>query len=482
METRETADSFADALIHPAIDYRNETLFLGFKAEYQDGERYILVYSTPEGKIGSKVFDTDIKRPEIKMGGKAYYVKNFTDRVLYLPNLVEKWSDTELQTLIAGGSKSQTRESVFKAIKEEVLRYIEIDTIHADLISAYVILTYLSPVTGTIPYLHLKAQKATGKTQTLSVLEKLCFSALATTPTSASLRDYADATRGTLLIDQADDLRNDKDTDLVSALTAGYKVGAKRTLKVKKGGKYTNATYQLFSPKVFASILPLKEDLKDRCIIVPLYKATKNYPSPEEEGITDWKELRSRLYHLVLQDHSHFLMELKAVKLEGKNKRLVGRRRELWQGIEAVFKFCGVSENIVDKARQQFVSGYTFSESTDTTLEITVAEVVYRLLGDKNGWLYLSDIRKEVWEAGGFVEEEEYMTEQKQTTKVVWAIEKLNLASAVLPKGSRGKRFTFDRRDVERVLRGMGKLTIDKEDLEDNKKVNATDNEKALVS
>src|SRR5207247_1721896 len=105
------------------------------------------------------------------------------------------------------------------------------------------------------------------------LLQHLCLNAIKARPTIAALGDTIDSFRGTYLIDQADGLGRKGTEDFMDIIADSYKrSGGKRMFvtineKSKTRSVVEQATY---SPKAFASIRELPDDLRDRCLIIPL--------------------------------------------------------------------------------------------------------------------------------------------------------------------------------------------------------------------
>jgi hypothetical protein len=190
------------------------------------------------------------------------------------------------------------------------------------IVAAWAIGTYFFPLFSAYPFLHVKAPKGSGKSQCLTLLLQVCCNAIKARPTFAALSDTVDALRGTYLIDQADALSRRQHEDLLDILTDSYKRGGgKRRLRVQdKRGQWRTVEQETYSPKTFASIKDLPEDLRDRCLIVPLIRSQQNFLAPDEDT-EDWKTIRGHLYRLLLTEHTTVANVYAIRKREYKTRR-----------------------------------------------------------------------------------------------------------------------------------------------------------------
>ncbi|MGD0577122.1 MAG: hypothetical protein ABSA74_03555, partial [Candidatus Staskawiczbacteria bacterium] len=373
---------FDGELLHPSLDIKNGILIIGFRyREKADEEKELFLIAKNQNIVhqtGIGFFEDD---------GKKYFLEKGKRKLM---RIEERWSITALNDFLNdyANVKSNTfinPKSVFEQIKQLGKKYVELERDEDySILAAWVIGTYFFPIFSAYSFLNIKAPKRSGKSQCLNLLNQLCFNAVKARPTLAALGDTVDALRGTYLIDQADSLDRKGGEELLDILTDSYKKsgGKRRVVNFDKKKSREILEFETYSPKVFASIRELPEDLRDRCFIVPLVRSQRNFPSPDDEN-ENWKEVRGNLYKLTLTHFdliaSHYLVQ----KIHYKNQSdIVGRELELWLPLEIIFKSLGV-ENELEAAKKRFLSQYGFAEYEPMEIEEEVAKVILNELEDK---------------------------------------------------------------------------------------------------
>jgi len=128
------------------------------------------------------------------------------------------------------------------------------------------------------PYLSIRSpEKRCGKTRLLKVLRVVTFNAgpLTALPTEAQLYRGAASTGGVQLFDEMEGLRGDKERydALISVLNVGFERGGVVTRLEKRGDRFEEQRYEVFTPRALAGIAALKDVLADRAL--PIYMARK---------------------------------------------------------------------------------------------------------------------------------------------------------------------------------------------------------------
>lgn len=143
----------------------------------------------------------------------------------------------------------------------------------------WILHTHAFEASETTPYMSLSsAEKRSGKTRLLEVLELLVRSALpaANISTAAVFRVIEDR-QPTLLLDEIDAIftpKTDKE-ELRGILNAGYRQGA--VVYRMGGAKMTTLEpFSVFCPKVFAGIGELPDTIRDRSVGIRLERRTRD--------------------------------------------------------------------------------------------------------------------------------------------------------------------------------------------------------------
>ena len=173
---------------------------------------------------------------------------------------------------------------VLDAALVELARYV-IAPLHrlatAVLWSAYVHLLPRADLgIDVAPRLGIRSKiKRSGKSTLLEAVDNLTPNpVLAGSITPSSTFRIIDATHATLLIDEADNIVNkNSNPDLLAILNSGHRrrtAYVLRSIPTENGG-WVHARFNTFTGIAFAGLDVLPETLQDRCIALPLHKATR---------------------------------------------------------------------------------------------------------------------------------------------------------------------------------------------------------------
>lgn len=445
---------FKGEFLHPSLDVKNGLLVLGFRFISKDlKEREIFVVATNKGIsiYQNEHFEIDQKRYFVEMKGGL-----LTKRLL--AKIEERWDLEGLLSFIdeynSAKSKATSIKEIFEKTKILLRKYVELETEEDySLISAWIIGTYFFPIFSAYSFLHIKAPKQSGKTQCLNFLNQICFNAVKAKPSMPALCDTVDSLRGIYLIDQADLLKRKGNEELTEILTDSYKrQGGKRRIRFsEKRGGWKTIEQEAYSPKAFASVGELPEDLADRCITIPLIKSRRNFPEPSEEN-ENWREIRGEFYKILLTEFSIIKNTYDVLNTQYRqDSKIVGRDLELWLPSETILKYC-VEENQINQIRKRFSQLYGYTEYEPNELEKEIIETVYRLLNDNERvTIRPSEIRKEIQDENlwDFWKDRDLKPHQKDIG-VGFIIKKLNLSSE--KKGTnKGVAYLFEKEKVLRI-------------------------------
>ncbi len=442
-----TIDYFEDIAFHPSLDIKHDILLLGFrvKPEMNKEENLFVVVSKDVMQV--------IKEGVFAINGNTY---NIDVKGRKLAKLSKQWSKNELDSFRKERFENLTSvapQEVITKVTDALKKYVELDEPDYTIVSAWIVGTYFFPIFSAYPYLHIKAPKGSGKTQCLSFLNQTCFNATKARASLPAMRDTVDSLRGTYLMDQADALRRPNMEDFLDILTDSYKRGGGdvRKMIADKGKNWSLEEFQAYGPKGFASIHPLPEDLRDRCIIVALTKSGKNFhPLNEEDSL--WKELRGELYKLLVSHFSSILMEYQVRTIAYKhNPSMVGRELELWLPLEVLMERFGVPPSEQRQAKERFLSQYGFAEAQVNDLEREVIERIRKSIGEQ---LEITLTPKEIADTIDSLWFEDVDTLKQRSAEVGKIISKFNLSTRKLPRNKQGERYVFAKEKVEKIYQG----------------------------
>jgi len=256
---------------------------------------------------------------------------------------VTRWEYSDIQAYLEGNTPDPVE--VYLETERLLDGYIDFrDEGTSDVLALWAMGTYLYPLFEAFPYMGLMGPKGSGKTKTLSIVAKLAFNARVSSNMSpASLFRVVQATRGMLGIDEAERLSNSKDpvaADLRLLLNAGYKRGSPAIRC--EGDDHKVVEFEVYGPKMIASIRGLEDVLESRCILINMLRTAgpKGNLVVSEYG-EGWARARHGLYCFALQ---HFTgvrdCYLRGAGAEGLNNR----QAELWRPLLAIATYlddCG---------------------------------------------------------------------------------------------------------------------------------------------
>ncbi len=217
---------------------------------------------------------------------------------------VSRWSYLHIQEFLKGYTPDAIE--VLHRVESLYTKYIDFekpDT--ATVLTLWTIGTYFYPLFEAYPYVALQGTKGSGKSKTIGLTEKLAFNArVSSSLSAASLFRIVQATRGTLGIDEGERLayRNDPVAgDLRLLLNSGYKRGSP-ALRVEGDGERREVKeFQVYAPKMLASIAGLEEVLGSRCIAVTMLRTMDERGNLAiSERAEEWASVRHDLYSLAL--------------------------------------------------------------------------------------------------------------------------------------------------------------------------------------
>lgn len=170
------------------------------------------------------------------------------------------------------------------------------DDIYYDLMPLFVMGTYVYRLFQAITYIHFNGTRAAGKSQNLRLLRAFGFNTKwASNMSSASLYRQVAGSPGVICIDEAESFDGERGEELRRLLNAGYIQGETAMRTEAQGDSWVVKSYEVFVPKVIASINPLEPTIQTRCIVVPMAPALRKIP---EFDFTEerWAQTRDRLY------------------------------------------------------------------------------------------------------------------------------------------------------------------------------------------
>jgi hypothetical protein len=258
--------------IHPAQDYHDSTFYYGTKIQGKD----YLVTSSQEmiPLIACPSRGITLVEPQLSMA---------------------RYSHSRVLDYFAG-MESETPNALHADIVSYIRKHIYFPMLETyDLAGVWILGTYLFRAFRYFPYLHLNAEKGSGKTLLMELMSPIAFNGvLLSQPPASTVLKLIKQDSASLFIDEAEGLGSNKSS--FSQLRSILKTGFARSGVYYSGDEM----YRTYSPKCFAGINVLDDVLADRTITVRMIRKT-GYETTELYRETplmrkEQSELRDRLY------------------------------------------------------------------------------------------------------------------------------------------------------------------------------------------
>jgi hypothetical protein len=363
-------------LVHPALDFTEDTAYVGLALQHKNpnGLKKQRLYLVTETEI-FEASTEELEKRKIELSHPS------------LPKQNKSWSNEGVKKHINDKDYAGL-EDLFKLLKTQLLKYIDFkDKRCYDLVALYNIGTYFFPLFDAYAYLHINGLTDSGKTQLLKVCENIAFNAeLHGNISSASLFRLVEASRCTLLIDENEEMANpQKGEEFRKLLLNGYKKGGKVTRSDMSSRSYDPTSFEVYSPKIIASIAVPDNVLGSRCIeIVMQPTSNKELAGKVVKDGPEWQEIRDLLYAFLFRKWRKVRESFETLENQGD---LSNRDWELWRPILAIARvvsgetYDGMLALGHEKAEQRKVDHY-FTE------EYTLAEVLNEIVvTDDYYWL-----------------------------------------------------------------------------------------------
>lgn len=435
---------FRGEFLHPSLDIKDAVLILGFRHMTEEREEKEIFLITKKGEVEPSEKDS------FEFEGKMYFIEKEGRKIA---RLEEKWGFFKLNNFLKNfyeGRPLPTLKDIYNKNKELLKKYVELEQeIDYSILASWITGTYFFSIFSAYPFLHIKAPKRSGKSQCLNFLKQVCFNAIKARPSLAALGDTVDSLRGVYLIDQADSLGRKGNEDLLDILADSYKKegGKRRIIDLDKRKGRRVLEFETYSPKVFASIKELPEDLGDRCLIIPLIRSQKNFPSPDEES-EDWREIRGEFYQVLIKYYG--LVGSTYLKLKTEyhiNPVMVGRELELWLPLQVMFEVC--AENKIEEAKKRFKQLYGYTEYQANELEKEIIEAICKSFnpGEEKITLRPQKIREEITETTW---PDKLLSSHQRDIRIGFVIKKFNLSSEK-KSTSKGISYVLEKEKVSKI-------------------------------
>jgi hypothetical protein len=280
-------------------------------------------------------------------------------------------------------------------VKAFIETYIDLqDNRLYDVLSAWVMATWVPEVWVSVPYLHIIGPKSSGKTRLLEVLQALCYRAIlsANISESAVFRSVQ-SFKPTLLLDEAEIYTKESRESIQNLLNAGYRRGQ---VAIRIGKDTTTETpklelFEVFGFKALAGTGGYKDTLESRSIRISMERNIR------EVGLIIDQNLATRIRTRLLLWRWRFLHNFSQNMSEfyerafNSLKFCNGRLLELFTPLVIISNYG--HENIIDYVKE-VLGDLREEEATSVEAEIVgcLLEIKDSLKSGKFATKYLADL------------------------------------------------------------------------------------------
>ena len=227
-----------------------------------------------------------------------------------------RWNMNKLQQWVHASKaepyKTLSPFDLFNQIKAQFKKYVWFDDEqYYNILPLWIIGTYCYELFQAYPYINLWGLKNTGKTKVMQLSGILSFNSQVFINMSvASLFRIIEKDNPTLFIDEAENLwqpqqkGDDETSEIVACLNAGWMKGSQVPRVEKIDGKQQVIKFNVYCPKMLASIKGLKGALDTRCIRIIMVRPIGQPVSQlwfDQDDI-ELLALRDEIYPFILEN------------------------------------------------------------------------------------------------------------------------------------------------------------------------------------
>jgi hypothetical protein len=165
---------------------------------------------------------------------------------------------------------------IYGLIEKTIRKYCDLKEDFYNIISLWVIGTYIHKGFSTYPYLFFNAMKGSGKSRLLALIKNLSYNGKHIVSVSESVL-FRTAYNSTFCIDEFESVASKDKGALRELLNAAYKNGMcverAKKISINKEDKYVTEKFNVYCPIAMANIWGMENVLSDRCISLIIEKS-----------------------------------------------------------------------------------------------------------------------------------------------------------------------------------------------------------------
>jgi len=284
----------------------------------------------------------DLEDIVFEQAGDEYIVFNKTTHEITRQKSVETFAPLE-EIPWKPVADAQPYEDIWSEVRQYLYEHIDI-TSGYDILTAWVLATWIPERWDAVPYLFFYGPAGSGKTWALEVLASISFRPFMSASTTLPVIFRAcDLWHPTLFLDETEVYLSKERGEIMHLLNAGYRKGfpATRIEETEDGLKVK--IFDCFGFKALAGTRAFVETLKSRCIVFNMSKATREIKTKIDMQRAEQLRMKLLMYrfHMLSQKE-----ELKETEIN-----LSGRLRELFVPLITVATI-GAKGSIMNEAQK----------------------------------------------------------------------------------------------------------------------------------
>lgn len=267
---------------------------------------------------------------------------------------------------LEGESVMKNNEQLYEDIKSYIKTYLDTSNREVSLLVLYASATHVFSKYRNFPILHITGDYETGKNRRLDLIGRLCFNpSLYVNPSYPSLFRKNDDEKGTIMIDEADELMTN--SSMKAFLLAGYQKGQKvaRVVSDDKHLKgYRTVEFDVYGPKVIVTREGTDDEaLNSRFITIitlPMSKECNVAHTLPENALKEGEEIRKDIESM-FADRVNF-------QANDINLNLKGRDAQLFECLKDVANIFGPMA--VNELKEFIVTDYIPESMYNTAMSL----------------------------------------------------------------------------------------------------------------
>jgi len=230
---------------------------------------------------------------------------------------------------ISEGGFSMKNETLYKDLKSYFAIYVDTNELEISLLVIYSCATHLYQRYSNFPILHITGDSGTGKNRRVNLIRNICHEPnFHTNPTIAVLFRTTGATRGTLIIDEADAILDSQ--RVRNFFLSGYEQGAVIQRMVQDNHHimgFRSQGFEIYGPKILVTREGTDDEaLNSRFITIVTLPMPVDSEVPyilSQEASAEGTELKARI--------EDFISDIDDINSENINLGLIGRDAQLFE-------------------------------------------------------------------------------------------------------------------------------------------------------